>query len=490
MAEEFVMPKLGLTMESGVVVQWLVEDGAQVSPGQAVMLIETDKVESEVESTGAGILCQVASVGEEYACGVQVGWLLAEGEEAPALAAAPAAAPAAAAPSAPTAATNGATSAPVIAVSAGSATRGDGGRLLASPNAKRIARERGIDLTLVSGTGPGGRITSEDVPLTPPAPSAAAAASAGVGVAAAAGVAARPAAGAGATVLSTAAGRQLAELLGIDLAMVPSSGPDPRIGRDDVAAYVRQLIAAPAAAAAPTAAAAPAVALPAASQAPSSVVPMRGMRGTIAERMSESIHSMAQLTLHMDVDMDAVVADRTGRKAAGSAPGYTDYVIAATAAALGDHPEVNSQITDDGVALLPQANVGMAVALDEGLIVPVVQNTTALSLDELSAETTRLAGAARDGKLKLQELEGGTFSVTALGMFDVDGFTPIINAPQTAILGVGRLRDDVSWNDDGQPVRVKRLTLSLTWDHRAFDGAPAAEFTRTIKRRLESLNLH
>ena len=131
----------------------------------------------------------------------------------------------------------------------------------------------------------------------------------------------------------------------------------------------------------------------------------------------------------------------------------------------------------------------MAVALDEGLIVPVVQDTANLSLDDLSAETTRLAAAARDGKLKLNELEGGTFSVTALGMFDVDGFTPIINAPNTAILGVGRLRDDVAWSDDGSPVKATRLTLSLTWDHRAFDGAPAAEFTRTIKRRLETLDL-
>lgn len=469
MAQEFLMPKLGLTMESGRIVQWLVDDGAAVTLGQAVMLIETDKVESEVESTGAGLLKQAAIVGEEYDCGVQVGWLLAEGEEAPAAVAPVAAAPAAAAPASVNGAANGAAAVAVATVV--TARRGDGGRLLASPNAKRIAKERGIDLTVLAGTGPGGRITSEDVPLTAPAAAVVAPSSA-------------TARRAGAPVLSTAAGRQLGELLGIDLALVPSAGPDPRIGRDDVAAYVRQLIAAPTAAvAAPVE-----VSLPAALQAPSSVIPMRGMRGTIAERMNESVHSMAQLTLHMDVEMSAITADRTKRKEAGAAPGYTDYVIAAVAAALGDHPEVNSQITNDGVALLPQANIGMAVALDEGLIVPVIQHTASLSLDELSAETTRLATAARDGKLKLNELEGGTFSVTALGMFDVDGFTPIINAPNTAILGVGRLRDDVAWNDDGQPVRAQRLTLSLTWDHRAFDGAPAAEFTRTIKRRLESLD--
>ena len=477
MAEQFIMPKLGLTMEAGKVVQWLVEDGAEVAAGQAVMLIETDKVESEVESTGAGVLHQVAQVGEEYPCGEPIGWFLAPGEAPPA-----ATAPAAAAPQAAPQAAQAAP-APVAAVVAagsaatggttGAATTGDGGRLLASPNAKRIAAQRGVDLRLVTGSGPGGRITSEDVPLTPPA-------------AAPAPAVVAPAV-ASAPVLATAAGRQLAELLGIDLAAVPSAGPDPRIGREDVAAYVRQLIAgATGPGGTPATAAASAMPL---LQEPSKLTPLTGMRGTIAERMSGSLASMAQLTLQMDVDMDAVVADRAARKATGAAPGFTDYVIAAVAAALGDHPYVNSQVTDDGVAELPQVNVGMAVALDEGLIVPVVQDTASLSLDELAAETTRLATAARDGKLKLNELEGGTFSVTALGMFDVDGFTPIINAPNTAILGVGRLRDDVAWSDDGTPVKATRLTLSLTWDHRAFDGAPAAEFTRTIKRRLETLDL-
>ena len=138
------------------------------------------------------------------------------------------------------------------------------------------------------------------------------------------------------------------------------------------------------------------------------------------------------------------------------------------------------------MALLPQVNVGLAVALADGLIVPVIRDTPSLTIESLAAETSRLAAAARDGKLTLPELEGGTFSVTALGMFDVDGFTPIINAPNTAILGVGRLRDDVAWSSDGQPVKATRLTLSLTWDHRAFDGAPAAEFTRSIKANLEA----
>jgi pyruvate dehydrogenase E2 component (dihydrolipoamide acetyltransferase) len=285
--------------------------------------------------------------------------------------------------------------------------------------------------------------------------------------------------------LATAAARNLADLLGVDIAAVAPTGPDPRVGREDVAAHVRALLARDDPS--PTA---PGRA-PAVLQEPSSIIPMVGMRGTIAKRMSESIQSMAQLTLTMDVDMDAVIADRAARKSAAgdgaSVPGYTDYIIAAVAAALVHHPVVNSQIIDDGVALLPGVNVGMAVALDDGLIVPVIHDTPSLGLDDLAAETSRLAAAARSGKLTLPELEGGTFSVTALGMFDVDGFTPIINAPNTAILGVGRLRDDVAWSDDASPVKTSRLTLSLTWDHRAFDGAPAAEFTRSIKANLEAV---
>jgi pyruvate dehydrogenase E2 component (dihydrolipoamide acetyltransferase) len=185
----------------------------------------------------------------------------------------------------------------------------------------------------------------------------------------------------------------------------------------------------------------------------------------------------------MDADLDAVVADRARRKESGAAPSYTDYVIAAAARALGRHPLVNSQITDDGVALLPTAHVGMAVALDDGLIVPVIRDTAARDLASLSTESSRLAEAARKGELALPDLEGGTFSVSTLGMFGVDGFTPVINPPNTAILGVGRLRDDVVI-DDGEVATRTRLTLSLTWDHRAFDGAPAAAFCATIVELL------
>jgi len=267
------------------------------------------------------------------------------------------------------------------------------------------------------------------------------------------------------------------------LSRVPSDPTDGRVTRDGVAAYVRARLATPASPAASggssTVAKAP---LAAATQTPTSVKKMSGMRGTIAKRMHSSLQEMAQLTLHMDADLDAVVADREARKAEGGAtlPGFTDYVIAAAARALRLHPIVNSQVTDDGIALLPEVHVGMAVALDEGLVVPVITRTDSLDLARLSAETKRLSTAAREGKLTLGELEGGTFSVSTLGMFGVDGFTPVVNPPNTAILGVGRLRDDVVLGESGSPTTVKRITLSLTWDHRVFDGAPAARFCRTI----------
>ena len=206
---------------------------------------------------------------------------------------------------------------------------------------------------------------------------------------------------AGIGVPATAAARQLADLLGIDLAQVAPDQFEQRVTRDAVALHVRGLLAPSRARSRYHPAPAPAAALLPAMQEPTSVVRMTGVRGTIARRMHDSLAQMAQLTLFMDADLDAVVADRERRKADGAAPSYTDYIIAATARALREHPIVNSQITDDGVALLPHVHVGMAVALDNGLIVPVIRDTATLDLATLSVESTRLAEAARAGSLAL-----------------------------------------------------------------------------------------
>ncbi|MCP3935720.1 MAG: 2-oxo acid dehydrogenase subunit E2 [Actinomycetia bacterium] len=431
MATEFVMPKLGLTMEEGTIAEWRADDGEQISAGTPVLLITTDKTDSDVEAPASGRLFRVGRIGRTYACGDLIGWILAEGEDPPQSAEQPPV------PSEP--------------------------RLFASPNARRLAAEAHIDLWTISGTGPGGRIVSEDLlgaqpssptpdPITrPPTP--------------------RP------VPLATAAARSLADLIGIDISTVPVDPREGRATRETVASHIRTLLKGRAAPE-PTS-------LGHLTQAPTEIVPLAGMRGTIARRMYTSLQQMAQLTMFVDGDLTAVVSDREARKSTGPAPSLTDYVIAAVARALADHPMVNSQVTDDGIALLPGVQVGMAVAIDGGLIVPVVHNTLEHGLPSLSVETSRLAVAARGGSLELSELEGGTFSVTSLGMHGVDGFTPIINPPNAAILGVGRLRSDVDLDDTDNPIRVQRMTLSLTWDHRVFDGVAAAEFCRSITAYLD-----
>lgn len=475
MATDFLMPKLGLTMEEGTILEWLVPSGQRITPGMAVLRIETDKVESDVEAAGEGVLHHIADVGSTHPCGAVIALLLADGEQPPAVnTPAPAAAVASAAPAAVAAVASAAPAAPA---------RRDG-RLFVSPNARRRAAELGVDINSVVGTGPEGRIVSEDVELAATRPRVAAPIPSSVTT----GPAVAPIVSATGQVLATAAARQLAELLGVDLAAVPYDAQDGRVTRDAVATYVRQRLAA----ATPTTPSTPATpatsstvattdALPPASQTPTSVKKLSGMRGTIAKRMHASLQQMAQLTLTMDADLDAVLADRDARE---NKPGFTDYVIAAAARALRAHPIVNSQVTSDGIALLPDVHVGLAVALDEGLVVPVVRNADRLDLAALAAETKRLATAARGGSLALNDLEGGTFSVSALGMFGVDAFTPVINPPNTAILGVGRLRDDLVLGAKGKVSTTKRLTLSLTWDHRVFDGAPAAQFAQTIVELL------
>jgi pyruvate dehydrogenase E2 component (dihydrolipoamide acetyltransferase) len=485
MAVEFQMPKLGLTMEEGLILEWLVDDGAEVREGMPVLIVQTDKVDTEVEAPAAGRINRIGAAGETFACGQQIGWLLAADENPPVPTTATSPAVQSASPAVLSAS-------PVASEPMVSAVSTPTGRAFISPNARRRAKELGVDVLTVRGTGPGGRVVSEDVEAAHANPSA--------------GQQTRTHTIVGPTSLNTAgaaglasyAATALAELIGIDLRTIPTA-PGRKLERDDVVMHIRALIAGSAGApptSAPVVAATPRPASPAspaipalpASQPPTSVIPMTGMRNIIATRMHESLREMAQLTLTMDVDMDAIVADRSKRKKAGSAPGYTDYIIAAAAHALRDKPYVNSQVVADGVALLPEVHVGMAVALDHGLVVPVIRNTDRLSIEELSAETTRVATAARSNKLKLQEMEGGTFSVTALGMFGVDAFTPVINPPNTAILGVGRLRNDTAWVGSGakaKPTMVQRLTLSLTWDHRAFDGAPAAEFCARVKELLE-----
>jgi pyruvate dehydrogenase E2 component (dihydrolipoamide acetyltransferase) len=458
MAIDVPMPKLGLTMEEATIIQWLVPDGASVEADTPIMLIETDKTETEVGAPGAGRLHQLGQAGDTFPCGARVAVLLADGE------AAPAAPPASSAP-APAAATAAATASRPAQAATVTLAPPDG-RMVASPNARRVAAEMGVPLRQVRGTGPGGRIVSEDVEAT------------------AFDRGTIPA-------VASVAARNLADLLGVDLRQVPPDATERRITREGVALYVRGLLQQGAATVAAPPPATPAVAAPMALlQEPAEMIRLTGMRGTIAKRMHASLQQMAQLTLTMDADMTEVLADRAARRSAAQArvPSITDYVVAACARALRQHPRLNAQVTADGIAVLPDLHVGLAVAVDGGLFVPVVRDAADRSLTDLAEETARLADAARRGTLGPGDLEGGTFSVSALGAFGVDVFTPVINPPNAGILGIGRLRDDLVLVD-GQVSAVKRLTLSLTWDHRVVDGVPAAEFCRTIVQLLEANEL-
>ena len=498
------MPKLGLTMTEGTITEWVAEAGAKVTKGSVVMTIETDKVEEEVSAEGDGIVFHTAEVGETLEPGEIAGWLLADGEAPPDGSTPPAPVeepptpieeeppvpveeepPVLVEEEPPALVEEPQETAVVEPQTEENESSTSEERVLSSPNARRVAAEQGIDLASVTGTGPGGRITSEDV-LAAPAPvphTEPAQPETTTDPVEAVPQIDEPAAQ---TAVAEAtqdrlvpfAARMAAERLGVNINDVRASGPDGRVSRTDVYNHARSqetktksFISSQS------------------TGVPGERIPLKGMRGIIAERMYTSLQEMAQLTLTMDVDMDRVIELRNQLKDIGSeeadiVPGYTDFVIAAVAQALRQHPEANSQIDGNDVVLLEQINVGMAVAVPDGLLVPVVQETDKLGLKDIAEETSRLAAAAREKKLTLSEMEGGTFSVTALGMFGVDAFTPVINPPNSGILGVGRIRDDVAWEGD-LPVRVKRMTISLTWDHRVLDGAPAAEFAATIKKLLE-----
>lgn len=449
MATEIYLVKVGMSMTEGVVDEWYIPDGGQVAVGELLYRLETEKVNLDVDAEAAGTVKHLVAEGVTMEPGDVVGYIFAEGEAIPDdLGAA----------SAPTDATPAAASeTPGVVAPSTSDSTTIGHRPKSSPAARRLAGEIGVDLSRVAGTGPGGRIVEADVQ-------------------AAANASSSPAEPAqGAVSPSSPMARKVARELGVDLATVTGTGPGGRITKDDVEAAAAQPAASPS----------ETPALPTAS----TTLPIRGMRKTIAERMHASLAEMAQLTMDMDVTMDDVIKLR-GQLVdewadEGVKPTYTDLVIRAVARALEKHPLMNASWGDREITLHGDVHVGMAVSLDEGLIVPVVQNANAISVKALAAETSRLAEAARDGSLALDDLQGGTFTVSALGMMGVDAFTPIINSPQAGILGVNRIRDDIAWEGD-RPVKTQVMRLSLTWDHRVLDGAPAAAFLGEVKGLLEA----
>ncbi|MFI7301540.1 dihydrolipoamide acetyltransferase family protein, partial [Streptomyces sp. NPDC050121] len=401
--------------------------------------LATDKVDVDVEAEAGGLFHPVVAAGATVPAGALIGWLLAEGEQPPEAA------------GAPTPAGSGTGAGVMSAGNMVPSVNGTGGRLLSSPNARRVAAAADVDLTAVRGTGPAGRIVSEDVEEF---------------LAALPGDLVAPVPPDGTP--SSPLVRKLAKERGIDLSEVNGTGPGGRIRRADLDGVT------PAPEATPVRS--------------SEVIPLTGMRGTIARRMHASLQEMAQLTHGYEVRMDAVVSlrDRLKEEWADSelpVPSLNDFLLKAAALALREHPLLNATVREDGVHLLDGIHLGFAVAVPGGLMVPVIEDAVALPLPEIARRSRALAQAAREGRISPAQMEGATFTVTSLGGYGVDFFTPVINPGNVAILGVGRLRDGVEWVDD-RPLRTRVLTLSLTFDHRAVDGAPAAEYLRTVGESL------
>jgi pyruvate dehydrogenase E2 component (dihydrolipoamide acetyltransferase) len=310
----------------------------------------------------------------------------------------------------------------------------------------------------------------EELAGSPAVPPPAAAAPAGAAAATAPAASSRG--GGGGAPVSPAARRRAREL-GVDATQVPPSAPGKRVMVEDVERFAAAAEAAPSAAAA----------------APDGqVVAFAGIRKVVAERLTESLRTMAQVTISREVDASGLVARRAAlaagfEAAAGVRLTYTDLLVETVARLLGDHPLLNATLTEQGIVVPPAVHMGVAVALEDGLIVPVVRDAGSRPLGELARDRADLAARAQAGTLTLDELEGGTFTISNLGSFGADAFTPIVNPPQCAILGVGRIVDKpVAVAGE---VQVRPVTwLSLTFDHRIVDGAPAARFLQQLGDRL------
>ena len=433
MITKVLMPKLSDAMETGKVIKWLKKEGDAIKGGDVIAEIETDKANVEIEAFGSGVLRKiVVGEGGQVPVGDMIGVIADPADDIGAVAAAPAApAPAAAAPPARAAdtpapaplpamesyrsvpATN--TVVPITASPVQAPARD--GRVKASPLARKIAAQSGVDLRLLQGTGPGGRIVRRDVESAATAPRPAAAPAA----AAAAPPAARP-------------------------QFVISSRTD--------AEYEDRALS--------------------------------PMRATIAKRMPLSKAPVPHFYVTSEVSMDRAWTLRAELNGLEGQPkiSVTDMVIRACALALLKNPGVNAQLQGDKLRIFHRAHIGVAVALDEGLITPVLRDCDVKPLTQIAMEARDLAERARGGKLRAQEFSGATFSISNLGMYDVEEFSAIINPPEGAILAVGSVVERPVV-DNGQ-IRVgRRMKMTISCDHRAMDGAMGARFLQDVKRLLE-----
>lgn len=429
MAKVVVMPKLGLTMTEGTISKWLKKEGDAVKEGEPMFEVETDKLTNTIEAPATGVLRKIiAAEGGTVPVLDKIAVIADAGEDISGLlgggaapAAAPEAAPAAAAP-----------------VSAAPA----GGHVVASPRAKKLAKEKGIDIALVKGTGPNGRVTEDDVMSYVPAPAAPAAAE---------------------TKASPLAAKVAADI-GVELADVPAHG---RVLAQDILAFLENSRE------------------KGAEDAREETVPMNGMRKAVAKNMLNSHMTSPTVTFNLGVDMSAMKNYREQLKARDIKVSYTDLLVKFVAKALTEYPLLNCSVEDNKIIYKHYINMGVAVALDNGLLVPNVTDADKKTLTQIHNEVKELAEQARSGKLPMDKLKGGTFTITNLGMYGIESFSPIINQPEVAILGVTTMEDKPVVRN-GEIVIRPIMNLSLTADHRVVDGSVAAEFLQRVKTLLEN----
>ena len=447
MSIELAMPKLGLTMKTGKVSKWFVAEGAAVKQGDDLFEVETDKITNKVESPANGVLFQImVQPKQEVAVGAVLVILAEPGEtitrvegasDSPASAVAEAGAPKPQKTNVPAAVQPSST----------------GG--IMSPAARRLARELGVDLGGVAGSGPGGRIIERDVQARHEIID---------------------------KIKITPLAAVVAAKAGLDISTLNGTGEGGKIVRDDVdrALHPEKFAAVPQSAGQDAARSS-------CTSEPGSV-PMEGMRKIIAENMMGSLQNSAQLTLVSEADVTACVNIITDFKARNKKNkdfrlSMNDVLILAVARALKKHPRMNATFDGQTITRHAEVHMGVAVALPEGLIVPVLHHTDRLPLLEIAREARLLAGRARKGELTPDDMSGGTFTITNMAHSVVDFFTPILKPGETGILGVGRVVEKAVIRE-GAVVARSMMGLSLTFDHRVEDGAPAAEFLKTLVEYL------
>ena len=464
MAVEVTMPKLGLTMEQGTVLNWNKGVGDPVETGEVLLIIQTDKVEFEVEAPAGGtVLKLLANEGDVVPTGEVIAFIGEAGEEVDVAAPAP---PATAAPEATTADVAAGRAAPEAP------PPGDG-RIAISPVAKKLAAEMGVDVSTLEGSGPGGRIVKEDVLK---------AAEGGGGAAPAAAPAVTPVAPrrADGRIFISPLARRLAKERGIDPARIQGSGPKGRIIKDDI---LRAARAGPGI---------PAFAPPPPPAAPGGIlesIAVRGMREVIGRRMAQSWSAAPHVTEVIDVDVSRIVDMRESNKEGwvtlfGVKVTYNDIFVHQVSRAIRRYPKVNSRLNGDVIEVLGDVNIGVAVNVEGGLMVPVIRNADQKDVGQIARETRDLADRAKDGRITPDALEGATFTITNLGGYGIQMFTPIIDLPNSCILGIGKITPTPVVVEGEIDIR-DIVYLSLSFDHRIVDGAPAAEFLSLLKGMLE-----